>query len=142
MFCIYCGTKLPQNANYCYHCGAPVATNQTNHPASIPSSLPPVSPTPAESSWQFPIGGICTITFDANTVHYGKIKRIFMNMLYHEVTRYIQFYRQQNMNSVDDIFHMALPRLQEIIERMVQKADQLLQEAQISNITKEDITEA
>ncbi len=45
-FCINCGTQLPDAANFCSHCGKPVAKPQAATPSQAPSA-PSVTPASA-----------------------------------------------------------------------------------------------
>lgn len=49
MFCIYCGTKLPEEANFCYRCGKKVISIYSNEgavqkPQPVTVSAPVVKP--------------------------------------------------------------------------------------------------
>ena len=43
MFCMNCGTKLPDNAKFCFNCGAKVP----EMPGSAPAAAEPAAPAPA-----------------------------------------------------------------------------------------------
>lgn len=49
MFCIYCGTKLPEEANFCYRCGKKVISiysseGAVQQPQPVTASAPVVEP--------------------------------------------------------------------------------------------------
>ena len=51
MFCMNCGTKLPDNAKFCYNCGAKIPEGLGKEETAVPESPePPASPVPQSAA--------------------------------------------------------------------------------------------
>lgn len=50
MFCVHCGTQIPESGNFCVSCGSPVKRAPAAPPAPPIPSQPPPAPTPHSAS--------------------------------------------------------------------------------------------
>jgi hypothetical protein len=50
MFCMNCGTKLPDNAKFCYNCGAKIPEGLGPEGAAAPESPEPLAPAASQSA--------------------------------------------------------------------------------------------
>ena len=136
MFCMNCGTKLPDDAKFCYKCGAHLGiTQNVKEEDSKKHSIPPKS-TVVKT---FEFGKGLHINFYAEDMDYCKLRKdIELNIAEKQVEFYME-YKEEKISDMDDVLQKVIPLANSIIDDSIDFGVSLLIKWGIDFIDKDQL---
>ena len=110
MFCMNCGTQLPDSAKFCFKCGIPIKT-------TIPvSDFEPMQE--KKSGKKYILGEKYEINLDSDLVDYCNLRAPLESYIELQELEFSKFY-YTNIHNVDDVINVGIPKCLNIIQEAV-----------------------
>ncbi len=136
MFCMNCGTKLPDDAKFCYNCGAPLGITQNVKEEDSKKHSDSPQSTVVKT---FEFGEGLHINFYAEDMDYCKLRKdIELNIAEKQVEFYME-YKEEKISNMDDVLQKAIPLANSIIDDSIDFGVSLLIKRGIDFIDKEQL---
>lgn len=110
MFCMNCGTQLPDSAKFCFKCGIPIKT-------TIPVSDFELMQE-KKSGKKYILGEKYEINLDSDLVDYCNLRAPLESYIELQELEFSKFY-YTNIHNVDDVINVGIPKCLNIIQEAV-----------------------
>lgn len=136
MFCMNCGTKLPDDAKFCYKCGTQLGITQNIKKEDSKKQSNSPQSTVIKT---FEFGEGLHINFYAEDMDYCKLRKdIELNIAEKQVEFYME-YKEEKISDMDDVLQKAIPLANSIIDDSIDFGVSLLMKWGIDFIDKEQL---
>ena len=139
MFCMECGTKLPDNAKFCINCGSKISVNQSMDEKEKKESDIPKEEKTNGKVVSFNIGKE-EIIFDEEQVAFFEIEGLFRENAF-KMRKMFQEYYEANIHDINGIFSLGIPYIHNRFEDSLKFGYQVLQSYGISSVSVDQIRE-